>query len=95
MSLSSLLSLCARSRRVPSKGWKVLTGKHRPGYYKGKGAAKTGIHSTTRGFQIVPSMLPQYVVPELKGFSLKPYVANYSADDVQQAAQQQEQQSGR
>lgn len=94
MSLASFLTLCARGRRVPSKGWKVMTGKHRPGYYKGRGATKTGLHSTTRGFEIVPAMLPQYVVPELKGFSLKPYVANYVPEDIKQPAPQPPEQQG-
>jgi len=54
-----------------------LTGKERPKYFKGKGAAKTGLLTTKGHFRIIPSMLPHYVVPDLTDFPLKPYVANY------------------
>ncbi len=43
----------------------------------GKGAMKTGTHTPRGGFQVVPQMLPRYLVPDLSGFTLKPYVQNY------------------
>jgi hypothetical protein len=39
---------------------------------------KTGVHTKHGGFQVMASMLPHYLVPDLEGFDLKPYVANYS-----------------
>ena len=38
---------------------------------------KTGVHTQYGGFRVLASMLPRYLVPDLEGFPLKPYVANY------------------
>lgn len=40
--LVSLLTAIGRKRQVPAKGWKVLTGKEKHNFNKGKGAAQTG-----------------------------------------------------
>lgn len=88
--LPSLLSALARARSVPSKGWKVISGKQKPTYYKGKGAMKTGLHTSKGQFRILPAMLPAYVMPDLTGFTLKPYVANYSKEDVQRKPEQEQ-----
>ena len=79
MSLARLLTAVARARSVPSKGWKAVTGKERRGYYKGKGGMKAGVHTRFGAFAVLPSMAPDYVVPALEGFALKPYVANSDA----------------
>ncbi|GBF98250.1 hypothetical protein Rsub_11070 [Raphidocelis subcapitata] len=39
---------------------------------------KTGVHTSRGGFRVLPSMLPRYLVPDLAGFKLGPYVANYA-----------------
>ncbi len=76
--LPGLLSSFTRyARRVPRRGWKVLTGKQQPRRYRGKGAMKTGMHTSKGHFLPMPSMMPNYVVPDLTGFSLKPYVAHH------------------
>lgn len=73
--LSQILSSIARKRHVPAKGWKVLTSKEYPKINKGKGSMKAGFLDKWGNFQVVQSMLPQYKVPDLTGFKLKPYVA--------------------
>ena len=84
--LVQLLTAVARARSVPSKGWKAVTGKERGrGYYKGKGAMKAGVHTRWGTFAVLPCMAPNYVVPDLKGFALKPYVANSDAAPAQAA----------
>jgi large subunit ribosomal protein L41 len=83
--LVRLLTAVARARSVPSKGWKAVTGKERRGYYKGKGAMKAGVHTRWGTFAVLPCMAPNYVVPDLKGFPLKPYVANSDATPAQAA----------
>jgi hypothetical protein len=43
---------------------------------------KTGVHTSRGGFHVLPSMLPRYVVPDLAGFRLGPYVANYAGQQA-------------
>uniref|UniRef100_A0AAY5KQI9 Mitochondrial ribosomal protein L41 n=2 Tax=Esox lucius TaxID=8010 RepID=A0AAY5KQI9_ESOLU len=43
--------------------------------YKGRGAQPTGILTSSRKFIPVQAMIPQFVVPNLEGFKLKPYVS--------------------
>lgn len=75
---TQLLSLFSRAqRRVPRLGYAAITGKQMPRFYKGKGATKTGIHTRRGRFHLLESMMPKYVVPDLTGFALKPYVAHY------------------
>lgn len=40
--LAALLTAVGRKRFVPAKGWKVLTGKEKPSFNKGKQAMKAG-----------------------------------------------------
>ncbi|DBA95191.1 TPA: hypothetical protein ACH3X3_013095 [Trebouxia sp. C0006] len=63
-------------------------------FYKGKGAEPTGHHTrkgktllemhqlaadiTPGGYQLLKDKLPEYIVPDLKGFALKPYVSRAS-----------------
>lgn len=75
----ALASAFGRARRVPRVGFTRLTTKQGPRtYYKGKGCAPSGRHTSKGGYHIQQQKLPEYVVPDLKGFELKPYVA-YSA----------------
>lgn len=77
-----LSSFARRMRWVPRTGWKVLSGKEQPKFYKGKGSMKTGVHTRKKGFHLVESVLPQYVVPDLTGFPLKPYVSLVTGAEV-------------
>lgn len=90
MSLVSLLSSMARTRQVPRTGWKVLTSKQKRDLNKGKRSMKAGFLDNLSNFRLVPSMLPQYVVPDISNFKLKPYVA-YSKR-TEEGSQQQPQQ---
>ncbi|KAM9642031.1 large ribosomal subunit protein mL41 [Trichechus inunguis] len=45
-------------------------------FYKGRGAKGTGVHAPGRKFVMIKEMVPEFVVPDLTGFKLKPYV-NY------------------
>ncbi|KAI8465481.1 MAG: hypothetical protein J3K34DRAFT_525340 [Monoraphidium minutum] len=84
--ITHLLSAFSRARSVPSKGWKVLTSKQYKRMYKGKGSMKTGVHTRYGGFTPLPAMLPRYLAPDLEGFTLKPYVANYPEQSQRGAA---------
>ncbi|XP_077571329.1 large ribosomal subunit protein mL41-like [Stigmatopora nigra] len=42
---------------------------------KGRGARPTGIQLSSRKFVSVKAMIPEFVVPNLDGFQLKPYVS--------------------
>jgi large subunit ribosomal protein L41 len=75
--IANLLASFARTRRVPAKGWKVLTSKGRRNWYKGRGAMSTGVLTSWGKFMRVAAMQPHYVVPDLADFNLKPYVAKY------------------
>eukprot|EP00884_Botryococcus_braunii_P011041 jgi/Botrbrau1/19939/Bobra.0059s0056.1 len=67
--------LLLRGKRVPSKGWTRLTSKIGPiGYYKGKGVKSVGHHTSKGGYRILAHKRPFYVVPDLTGFELRPYV---------------------
>jgi uncharacterized membrane protein YgcG len=82
MALAQLLSVIARARSVPSKGWKVLTSKQHPRRYKGKRAMRAGKLTDKGQFVVLLSMLPRYAVPDLQGFNLRPYVANYAGQST-------------
>lgn len=42
---------------------------------KGRGARPTGLKISSRKFLSIRAMIPQFVVPDLEGFKLKPYVS--------------------
>ncbi|XP_042193586.1 39S ribosomal protein L41, mitochondrial [Callorhinchus milii] len=44
-------------------------------FYKSRGTKLAGYITSSRKFIKVPSMVPEFVVPDLKGFKLKPYVS--------------------
>ncbi|KAL4445315.1 hypothetical protein ABPG77_011140 [Micractinium sp. CCAP 211/92] len=74
--LGTLAAALGRARRVPRVGFTRLTTKQGPrGYYKGKGAAPTGHHTNKGGYTMREERLPQYIVPDLTGFKLKPFIA--------------------
>ena len=47
-------------------------------FTKSRGAKKTGIYTSDRKFVQIKEMVPEFVVPDLTGFKLNPYV-NYRA----------------
>ncbi|NWH47371.1 RM41 protein, partial [Fregata magnificens] len=53
-----------------------FTSKRGPrSYNKGRGAKKLGVLTSNRKFLLIKEMVPQFVVPNLEGFKLKPYVS--------------------
>ncbi|XP_022069012.2 39S ribosomal protein L41, mitochondrial [Acanthochromis polyacanthus] len=42
---------------------------------KGRGARPTGLRLSSRKFLSIRTMIPEFVVPHLEGFKLKPYVS--------------------
>jgi large subunit ribosomal protein L41 len=62
--------LCARF--APRSGYTALTSKRgNKNFYKGKGAAPTGHHTTKGGYRILNWKLPDYVVPDLTNFEVR------------------------
>ncbi|KAF7659020.1 hypothetical protein LDENG_00004530 [Lucifuga dentata] len=44
-------------------------------HYKSRGARPTGLNLSSGKFVSVQTMIPEFVVPDLEGFKLKPYVS--------------------
>ncbi|CAN9512784.1 unnamed protein product [Ophioblennius macclurei] len=44
-------------------------------HYKGRGSRPTGLRLSSRKFISIRAMIPEFVVPPLEGFKLKPYVS--------------------
>ncbi|XP_046852105.1 39S ribosomal protein L41, mitochondrial-like [Xenia sp. Carnegie-2017] len=58
---------------------KVMTGKRgNKNFYKGRGVKPTGFHTKKGHYVIVPKKVPEFVVPDLTDFELKPYVSYQS-----------------
>ncbi|XP_028852851.1 large ribosomal subunit protein mL41 [Denticeps clupeoides] len=51
--------------------------------YKGRGARPTGVLTSSRKFFPIQEMIPEFVVPSLEGFRLKPYVSYRSPDGTE------------
>ncbi|KAG5612689.1 hypothetical protein H5410_023970 [Solanum commersonii] len=76
MPLGLLLGLGRSFRRKRTSSLDILTTKKVPrGFYKGKNCKPTGFHTRKGGYVIVQEKLPNYVVPDLTDFKLKPYVS--------------------
>jgi large subunit ribosomal protein L41 len=77
--LFSLLMLsvsAARWARLgPTQGRGPLTSKRAPHLKKGYGATGLGSHTKKGFFHINTQLVPKFVVPDLTGFELKPYVS--------------------
>ncbi|NXY76827.1 RM41 protein, partial [Glareola pratincola] len=53
-----------------------FTSKRGPrSYNKGRGAKRPGVLTSSRKFIRIKEMVPQFIVPDLEGFKLKPYVS--------------------
>ncbi|KAG2331646.1 hypothetical protein Bca52824_002826 [Brassica carinata] len=72
-----LLSAIGRSfRRKRASSLDILSPKRAPrDFYKGKNCKSTGFHDKKGGYVVQPDKLPNYVIPDLTGFKLKPYVS--------------------
>ncbi|CAN6816651.1 unnamed protein product, partial [Brassica oleracea] len=72
-----LLSAIGRSfRRKRASSLDILSPKRAPrDFYKGKNCKPTGFHTKKGGYVVQPDKLPNYVIPDLTGFKLKPYVS--------------------
>eukprot|EP00118_Oscarella_pearsei_P025599 m.308445 g.308445 ORF g.308445 m.308445 type:complete len:102 (+) comp44015_c0_seq1:50-355(+) len=44
-------------------------------FYKGRGAKSTGYHTSKGNFIVQKQKVPEFVVPDLTGFQLRPYVS--------------------
>ncbi|XP_009774909.1 uncharacterized protein LOC107792763 [Nicotiana tabacum] len=76
MPLGLLLGLGRNFRRKRTSSLDILTSKRVPrGYYKGKNCKPTGFHTRKGGYVVMQEKLPNYVVPDLTDFKLKPYVS--------------------
>ena len=63
------------------RGWEVKAAYWVKRQHIDRGDVKVGLHSTTGQFHVLKSLLPRYVVPDLKNFPLKPYVAHLKPED--------------
>lgn len=76
MALGLILGIGRAYRRKRTSSLNILTSKTGPrDYYKGKNCKPTGFHTRKGGYVVVQEKLPNYVVPDLTDFKLKPYVS--------------------
>ncbi|KAJ4958772.1 hypothetical protein NE237_025883 [Protea cynaroides] len=76
MPLGLILGLGRAMRRKRTSSLDILSSKRAPrDYYKGKNCKPTGFHTRKGGYVVVNEKLPNYVVPDLTDFKLKPYVS--------------------
>ncbi|XP_073716409.1 large ribosomal subunit protein mL41 [Misgurnus anguillicaudatus] len=62
-----------------------FTSKRGPNtFYKSRGARPTGVLTSSRKFIPVRAMIPEFVVPNLEGFNLKPYVSYKAPEGTEQ-----------
>eukprot|EP01023_Acetabularia_acetabulum_P006391 TRINITY_DN12666_c0_g1_i1.p1 TRINITY_DN12666_c0_g1~~TRINITY_DN12666_c0_g1_i1.p1 ORF type:complete len:125 (+),score=17.15 TRINITY_DN12666_c0_g1_i1:62-436(+) len=72
-----LMFALSRAKRVPAEGWRIYNPKMGPiGFYKGKRCRNTGYHTSNGKYVILRDKFPKYIMPDLAGFELKPYVGN-------------------
>ncbi|XP_039041508.1 39S ribosomal protein L41-A, mitochondrial-like, partial [Hibiscus syriacus] len=68
-------------RRKRTSSLDILSSKRAPrDYYKGKNCKSTGFHTRKGGYVVMQEKLPNYVVPDLTDFKLKPYVSQCPRD---------------
>ncbi|KAF5194811.1 Mitochondrial ribosomal protein l27 [Thalictrum thalictroides] len=76
MPLGLILGIGRSMRRKRTSSLNILSSKRAPrDYYKGKNCKPTGFHTRKGGYVVVEEKLPNYVVPDLTDFKLKPYVS--------------------
>ncbi|XVF36660.1 hypothetical protein REPUB_Repub19eG0076400 [Reevesia pubescens] len=76
MPLGLILGIGRAFRRKRTSSLDILSSKRAPrDYYKGKNCKPTGFHTRKGGYVLMQEKLPNYVVPDLTDFELKPYVS--------------------
>ncbi|KAL6317539.1 hypothetical protein AAG906_030292 [Vitis piasezkii] len=76
MALGLILGIGRAFRRKRTSSLDILSSKRAPrDYYKGKNCKPTGFHTRKGGYVLMQEKLPNYVVPDLTDFKLKPYVS--------------------
>ncbi|KAL4301363.1 hypothetical protein AHAS_Ahas17G0293400 [Arachis hypogaea] len=81
MPLGLILGIGRAFRRKRTSSLDILSSKRAPrGYYKGKNCKPTGFHTRKGGYVVVQEKLPNYIVPDLTDFKLKPYVSQCPRD---------------
>ncbi|CAN6562164.1 hypothetical protein ACFX13_028819 [Malus domestica] len=76
MPLGLILGLGRAFRRKRTSSLDILSSKRAPrDYYKGKNCKPTGFHTRKAKYVVQQEKLPNYVVPDLTDFKLKPYVS--------------------
>lgn len=60
----------------PRKGWQAVAAVWVKKWHIDRGDVKVGLHTSKKQFHVLESLLPKYVVPDLDGFKLKPYVSD-------------------
>nr|XP_043636852.1 39S ribosomal protein L41-B, mitochondrial-like [Erigeron canadensis] len=79
MALGLILGIGRAYRRKRTSSLNILTSKTGPrDYYKGKNCKPIGFHTRKGGYVVQQEKLPNYVVPDLTDFKLKPYVSQYA-----------------
>ncbi|KDP45653.1 hypothetical protein JCGZ_17260 [Jatropha curcas] len=81
MPLGLIQGLARAMRRKRTSSLDILSSKRAPrNYYKGKNCKPTGFHTRKGGYVIVLEKLPNYVIPDLTDFKLKPYVSQCASE---------------
>lgn len=76
-----LLTALARGLVRGADRMSPFTSKRGPrSHNKGRGAKKLGVLTGGRKFILLKEMVPQFVVPNLEGFKLKPYVSYHAPE---------------
>ncbi|XP_076884963.1 uncharacterized protein LOC143534308 [Bidens hawaiensis] len=76
MALGLIMGIARAYRRKRTSSLSILTSKTGPrDYYKGKNCKSTGFHTRKGRYVVVQEKLPNYVVPDLTDFKLKPYIS--------------------
>ncbi|KAK9153272.1 hypothetical protein Sjap_000752 [Stephania japonica] len=76
MAMGLIQGVARAMRRKRTSSLNILSSKRAPrDYYKGKNCKPTGFHTRKGGYVVQDEKLPNYVVPDLTDFKLKPYVS--------------------
>ncbi|KAJ0240974.1 hypothetical protein HA466_0220080 [Hirschfeldia incana] len=76
MTLGLLSAIGRTFRRKRASSLDILSPKRAPRtFYKGKNCKSTGFNTKKGGYVVQQDKLPNYVIPDLTGFKLKPYVS--------------------
>ena len=77
MALGLITGLARAMRKKRNSSLNILTSKKGPrDYYKGKNCKSTIFNTRKDGYVLMEEKWRRYIVPDLTGFKLKPYVAH-------------------